>query len=98
MRLLVQVGLDSPQVQRITAAFPDVELIAFSDDAPPPGLRADAFFGGYLGWDRITPWLDAGGVRWVQLTGTGADRVPPEVFQGRALTCSRGASAGRISE
>lgn len=98
MRLLVQLGLDSPPAQRIAATFSDVELVAFTDDPPPAGLRADAFFGGYLGWDRITPWLDAGGVRWVQLTGTGADRVPAEVFRDRTVTCARGASAGPISE
>ena len=98
MRLIVQFGLDSPQAERIAAAHPEVELVAFTDGEPPSGLAADAFFGGYLGWDRIRPWLDAAGVRWVQLNATGADRVPPEVFAGRTITCARGASAGPISE
>ena len=61
-------------------------------------MQADAFFGGYLGWDTILRWLDAAGVRWVQLSGTGVDKVPPEIFDGRIVTCARGASAVPISE
>jgi phosphoglycerate dehydrogenase-like enzyme len=39
------------------------------------------------------------GVRWVQLSGTGVDGVPPEIFDdGRTVTCARGASAVPISE
>jgi len=98
VRLLVQVGLDSPQARRIATECPDVELIGIGDGDPPPGLTADAFFGGYLGWEHIRPWIDATGVRWVQLTGTGADKVPAEVFVGRTVTCARGASAVPISE
>lgn len=38
------------------------------------------------------------GVPWVHLYGTGIDGTPPEVFEGRVVTCSRGAGAGPISE
>jgi len=37
-------------------------------------------------------------VRWVQLSGTGIDKVPRAVFDGRTVTCARGAGAGPISE
>jgi phosphoglycerate dehydrogenase-like enzyme len=40
----------------------------------------------------------ATGVRWVQLTGTGIDRLPPEVRAAPVLTSARGASAVAISE
>ena len=33
-----------------------------------------------MGWEQILRWLDAGGVQWVQLAGTGVDNVPREVF------------------
>ncbi len=35
---------------------------------------------------------------WVQLSGTGVDKVPQELFEGRTVTCARGASAMPISE
>jgi phosphoglycerate dehydrogenase-like enzyme len=56
------------------------------------------FFGGYHDWDRILRWLDATGVEWVQLSGTGVDKVPAAAFDGRTVTCARGASAEPISE
>ena len=82
----------------IAGTYPDVELIDFTGGAPPAALQADAFFGGYMGWPEILTWLDAAGVRWVQLSGTGVDNVPSEVFDGRVVTCARGASAVPISE
>jgi phosphoglycerate dehydrogenase-like enzyme len=99
VRIIAQLGMNSAEVSRIQAAFADVELIEFTGGEPPPGLRADAFFGGYLDWDAIIAWLDAAGVRWVQLSGTGVDKVAAEVFaDGRIVTCARGASAVPISE
>jgi phosphoglycerate dehydrogenase-like enzyme len=38
------------------------------------------------------------GVRWVHAFGTGVDGMPKDVFDGRVVTCSRGASAVPISE
>jgi phosphoglycerate dehydrogenase-like enzyme len=76
-----------------------VELVEYTGGDPPAGLTAEAFFGGYLGWDDILRWIDAAGVQWVQLSGTGVDNVAPAVFeQGRVVTCARGASAVPISE
>src|SRR4051794_7926228 len=75
----------------------DIDVVAVTGD-PPDGVRADVFFGGYGNWGSVLPWLDAAGVQWVQLSGTGADRVPADVFAGRTVTCARGASAGPIAE
>jgi phosphoglycerate dehydrogenase-like enzyme len=96
-RVITQFGATDAHRRLVTDAYPQVELIAL-DGEPPAGLRADVFFGGYTAWDRILDWLDATGVRWVQLSGTGIDRVPAEVFEGRVVTCARGASAVPIAE
>lgn len=98
MRVITQLGATSPDRALIAGTYPDVELIDFTGGAPPAALQADAFFGGYMGWPEILTWLDAAGVRWVQLSGTGVDNVPSEVFDGRVVTCARGASAVPISE
>jgi phosphoglycerate dehydrogenase-like enzyme len=76
----------------------DVEMVPVTSSPPPGGVAAEVFFGGYGDWDTMLPWVRAAGVRWVQLSGTGADRVPAAVFEGRIVTCARGASAGPISE
>jgi len=98
MRIIAQLGATSAHADLVKHAIPDIELIEFTNDDPPPGLHADVFFGGYLGWDKILKWLAASGVRWVQLSGTGVDNVPAAVFDGRVVTCARGASAVPISE
>jgi phosphoglycerate dehydrogenase-like enzyme len=98
MRLLTQFPAESPEAELIRNAYPDVEVIQLTNGDPPAGLHADAFFGGYLGWEDVIRWIDATGVRWVQLTGTGVDNVPSAVFAGRTVTCARGASAVPISE
>ena len=72
-RVINQMG---DGVARSPAAYPDVEIIEFAGGDPPPGLAADVFFGGYFGWDDIARWVDAAGVRWVQMSGTGVDKVP----------------------
>jgi phosphoglycerate dehydrogenase-like enzyme len=82
----------------VRARHADAEVINLGADPPPEGLTVDAAFGGFGAWPRLLPWLQATGVRWVQLSGTGADGVPREVFDGRVVTCARGASAGPISE
>jgi phosphoglycerate dehydrogenase-like enzyme len=42
--------------------------------------------------------LGATGVDWMHLPGTGIDKIPRHVFDGRTVTCSRGVSAIPISE
>jgi len=96
LRVINQMG--PAAAERMTAAFPDVEVIEFAAGDPPPGLQADVFFGGYFAWDDIVRWVDAAGVRWVQTSGTGVDQVPTAIFDGRTVTCARGASAQPISE
>jgi phosphoglycerate dehydrogenase-like enzyme len=98
VRIIAQLGATSVQADLIRDASPGVELIEFTPGDPPADLQADVFFGGYMAWDDILRWLDATGVRWVQLSGTGVDNVPKEVFAGRTVTCARGASAVPISE
>ncbi len=98
MRIIAQIGVISPQADQVRAAHPDAEIIEFKPGDPPADLKADVFFGGYMAWDDILRWLNATGVQWVQLTGTGVDKVPAEVFEGRVVTCARGASAVPISE
>jgi phosphoglycerate dehydrogenase-like enzyme len=84
--------------EKVRDRHPDVDVVAVTREPPPAGLRADVFFGGYGNWETMLPWIEAAGVRWVQMSGTGADKVPPELFAGRVVTCARGASAGPISE
>jgi phosphoglycerate dehydrogenase-like enzyme len=98
VRIIAQIGVISPQADQVRAAHPDIEIVEFKPGDPPADLEADIFFGGYMAWDDILRWLNATGVQWVQLTGTGVDKVPAEVFEGRVVTCARGASAVPISE
>jgi phosphoglycerate dehydrogenase-like enzyme len=99
VRIIAQLGMNTNEVARIQAAYPEVELIEFTGGEPPAGLQAEAFFGGYLDWPAIVAWLDAAGARWVQLSGTGVDKVAAGVFDhDRVVTCARGASAVPISE
>lgn len=99
MRVVTQLGVSSAEAALVTEAFPDVELIEWRPDGPPPGLRAEVFLGGHGRWDDVLRWIDATGVHWVQLTGTGVDQVPAELYRpGRVVTCARGASAVPISE
>jgi phosphoglycerate dehydrogenase-like enzyme len=96
IRVLNQMGDDVAAT--VHERHPDVDVVAYTGGPPPTDLTADVFFGGFHAWPTILPWLQQAGVRWVQLSGTGADGVPPEVFEGRTVTCARGASAVPIAE
>ena len=96
LRVINQMG--AGVAEHLQRALPDIELIEFTGGDPPPGLAADVFFGGYYAWDEIARWIDAAGVRWVQVSGTGVDKVPRGIYDGRIVTCARGASAEPISE
>jgi phosphoglycerate dehydrogenase-like enzyme len=76
--------------------FPDAEIVDLDPDGPPPGFTADVMFGGWGDWKLLAPWVRA--VPWVQLSGTGVDGLPAELFEGRTVTCARGASGVAISE
>jgi phosphoglycerate dehydrogenase-like enzyme len=96
LRVINQMGPGA--AAQISSAYPDVDIIDFAAGDPPAGLAADVFFGGYFAWEDIERWVDAAGVRWVQTSGTGVDKVPRSIFDGRIVTCARGASAVPISE
>lgn len=97
MRVINQMG--AAAADAIRARVEGVEVVDFTGGDPPPGLEAEVFFGGYAGWDEPLRWLEATGVRWVQLSGTGVDEVPDAVYANeRIVTCARGASAVPISE
>jgi phosphoglycerate dehydrogenase-like enzyme len=98
VKLIGQIRADSPQAEQLRVRYPEVEVVEFEAGEPPSELKAEAFFGGYMQWDDILRWLAATGVQWVQLTGTGIDNVPRAAFDGRTVTCARGASAIPISE
>ena len=77
---------------RIRAAVPEAEVIDLDADSDPAQLTGDVLFGG---WGPRSFEYD---VPWVQLSGTGVDKVPLELLAGRVVTCARGASAIPISE
>jgi phosphoglycerate dehydrogenase-like enzyme len=86
-----------PQASAAIAAIPEVECIDVTRELDET-ITADVLYGGYPEW-RLTMELARRGVRWVQLIGTGIDRVPPELFKLiPTVTCARGASAVPISE
>jgi phosphoglycerate dehydrogenase-like enzyme len=92
VRVINQLGQQAAEAMR--AAVPDVEIIDAGADPPPDGLRADVLFGG---WGPHSLEY-AQRVDWVHIAGTGVDSFPRELFDGRTVTCARGASAIPISE
>jgi len=81
-------------LERIRSRFPSTEVVDITDGIPS-GLQGDVLFGGF--GPRSVEAMQAG-VRWVQLTGTGIDRLAAEVRAAPVLTTARGASAVAISE
>jgi phosphoglycerate dehydrogenase-like enzyme len=82
----------------IAAAAPAVDVVDLRpDEAPPASLRGEILFAAWLG-SPVYERLDEIGVRWMHLPGTGIDRWPRELLEGRTVTCSRGVSAIPIAE
>lgn len=79
---------------QIRAAVPEADVVDVGPEPPPADLTADVLFGG---WGAHS-FEYAQRVPWVQMSGTGIDKVPAELFVGRTVTCARGASAVPISE
>ncbi len=77
---------------QIRAAVPEVEVVDLGAESSPDEITGDVLFGG---WGPRSYEYD---VPWVQLSGTGVDKVPAELLKGRIVTCARGASAVPISE
>jgi phosphoglycerate dehydrogenase-like enzyme len=92
---MVTVGVEIKQaLPRLAAEFPDVEVVDLSGDVADD-LKVEVLFGG---WGAHASTLVPRGVQWVQLSGTGFDRIPAEVLAAPLVTCARGASAVPISE
>lgn len=92
MRVLNELG--ARVGDRIRAAVPDAEVVDLGPEPPDGSVIGDVLFGG---WGPHS-FEYAQRVPWVQLSGTGVDQVPRELFDGRTVTCARGASAVPISE
>jgi phosphoglycerate dehydrogenase-like enzyme len=82
----------------IRAAVPDIEIVpvAHGDDFDR-SVRGEVLFSTWFG-HPIFEDLDAHGVEWIHLPGTGVDAAPREVLEGRVVTCARGVSSIPISE
>jgi phosphoglycerate dehydrogenase-like enzyme len=94
MKVLNQMGPE--WALAITEALPDVEVVEVPLAGPfDPGLSGDVLFASQLG-DAVVALAPR--VPWVHFAGTGVDGVPPEVFAGPIVTCTRGATAAPISE
>lgn len=94
MRVLNQLG---PVVDDVlAAAMPDVEVEAVPMEGPVrEDLRGDAL----LSFRRAKnlPQV-ATTVPWVHIAGAGVEGLAPEIFDGRTVTCSRGAHSVPIAE
>jgi phosphoglycerate dehydrogenase-like enzyme len=94
---MVRVFNMVPQASAAISAIPGVECVDVTQELGDK-ITADVLYGGYPELPR-TMELARRGVRWVQLIGTGIDRIPPELFKAvPTVTCARGASAVPISE
>lgn len=95
MRVLSQFGGDI--LTAVRTAAPDVEVI----EVPTEGEVDESVSGEVLlAMHRSGTLIELAsrGVRWVHHFGTGVDGFPPELYEGRVVTCSRGAGAVPISE
>jgi phosphoglycerate dehydrogenase-like enzyme len=96
MRILNMWG-DSVADQ-IRAAAPDAEVV---NVGPPDdfdrSVRGDVLFAIWFDHPLFDD-LDAHGIEWMHLPGTGVDAVPRHLLGGRTVTCARGVSAIPISE
>jgi phosphoglycerate dehydrogenase-like enzyme len=84
-------------VDAIVEAVPEAEVI----EVPADGVVDSSIEGEVLlamHRSPTLPELASRGVRWVHNFGTGVDGFPRDVYEGRVVTCSRGAGAVPISE
>ncbi len=92
---MVVIGTEiSQSLPRLASEFPEIEVVDLTEDVDDH-LKVDVLFGG---WGPNAIEVVRRGVQWVQLSGTGFDRVPTEVLDAPLVTCARGASAVPISE
>ena len=82
---------------RARSAVPDAEILTLAPDEVTDDVRADVLCSSFTPLP-LHDRLDAIGVRWMHLPGTGVDTWPAEKLRGRIVTCARGASAVPIAE
>src|ERR1700677_4927820 len=83
--------------ERLKTAFQNAEVVRIRRDEPVDrDLSGDVLLAGFGSENLIAPL--ARRVTWVHVFGTGIDWLPPEVFEAKVVTCSRGGSAIAISE
>jgi phosphoglycerate dehydrogenase-like enzyme len=93
MRVLNMWG---PGPSEAIAAVDGVEVIDIGSDLPDD-LAGDVLFAAWMG-HPIFERLDAIGIEWMHLPGTGIDGWSPDVLSGRTVTCARGVSGIPIAE
>jgi phosphoglycerate dehydrogenase-like enzyme len=81
--------------ERLRAELPELEIVDVPAGAASPELAGDVL----LAWHGPASAVElARRTPWVHVYGTGVDWLPEECFDGRLLTCGRGASAIPIAE
>jgi phosphoglycerate dehydrogenase-like enzyme len=82
----------------VTTAVPGAEVVHLPyHEVPPADVSGEILFAAWHG-SPVFDHLDALGVQWMHIPGTGIDGWPRELLEGRTVTCSRGASAIPIAE
>lgn len=95
LTILTQFGGDI--AARIEEAAPGATVVRVPTSGEVPAdVRGDALVATHRSETLLE--LCSRGVRWVHFFGTGVDGMPPEILDGRVVTCSRGAGAVPISE
>jgi len=95
LRVLNMMGEQAAKAAR--EAIPDVEVIDVPWEEPLPDIKGEVLFAAWHG-HPLFKQLDATGVQWMHLPGTGIDSWPRELLEGRTVTCARGVSAIPIAE
>ena len=92
--VMAQFGLD-----QIRPRLPDgVELVqAPFDGEVPAGVEGEILYGSPI-FNATVGELLGRGVKWFHASGTGVERLPSQVFEGRMVTCGRGIGAIPIAE
>jgi len=92
-KVMVQVEAD-----RVREKVPSVEVVEVPMGGEVPEDAAAPVLFGIPLWSPTIEELLSRGVTWFHLAGTGVDQLPKEAYQGRVVTCARGAAAIPIAE
>ncbi len=85
-------------LERVALEVPDSQIIAVpAEGSPGPDIRGEVLLAPPWDSGNLAEILDRG-IRWIHTIGTGVDRFPMALLDGRPLTCARGASSWPISE